>query len=166
MASESMTARVSPSTRPRPFTAHSQTTIGFQPRLSSSNMSRASLALLPLILASQNSLLLFGNRKRLHWSWPCQKQPFTKTTARCFGKTMSGRPGKSFLCSRKRNPALCSAFRTISSGDVLPDLMPAIIWLRFSGLTMSATGSISVKQPTLGSSGITHPFWCLRYSRT
>lgn len=156
--------RVSPDSRPLPFNAHSQTKIDFQPRCSSSARSRASLAWLPVIFAFQKSVLLFGNLKRLQFSWPCQKQPFTKTSVRCLGNTMSGRPGKSRLCKRKRNPALCKARLTTNSGDVLRDFIAAIIRLRFSGLTMSAKLLMPAWRPQ-ESSLIVHRSWNLPNSR-
>ncbi len=46
----------------------------------------------------------------------CQKQPCTKIAARRRGNTMSGLPGKSVRCKRKRYPIACSALRTARSG--------------------------------------------------
>jgi hypothetical protein len=37
---------------------------------------------------------------RRHRLWRCQKQPWIKITFRNFGKTISGRPGKSCRWSR------------------------------------------------------------------
>ena len=156
---------MSPDSRLLPFNAHSQTTIDIQPRRSSSAKSRASLALLPVIFSFQKSVRLFGNLKRLQFSWPCQKHPCTKTTVRCLGKMMSGRPGKSRLCKRKRNPALCKARLTTNSGDVLRDFIAAIIRLRFSGLTTSAKLLMPAWQPQ-ESSLIVYRSWNLLNSRT
>ena len=46
-------------------------------------------------LSAQNSLRVLGVVVRLHPSWRCQKQPWTKITFRRPRNTMSGRPGRS-----------------------------------------------------------------------
>ena len=53
---------------------------------------------------------------------------------------MSGEPGRSLRCSRKRNPSPCAMRRTISSGLVLRPLMRDMISLRFAAFTMSVIG--------------------------
>lgn len=59
----------------------------------------------------------------------CQKQPCTDTATRRPGRTTSGQPGRSLLCSRNRNPAANSALRTTISGFVFRPPMPDIIRL-------------------------------------
>jgi hypothetical protein len=46
---------------------------------------------------------------------------------RYFGRTMSGRPGRSRICRRNRKPSLCSAFLTSISGSVSFDRIRDII---------------------------------------
>src|SRR5687767_7215143 len=57
---------------------------------------------------------------------------------RCFGKTISGRPGRDRTCRRNRYPARCKNRRTISSGTVSCDLMRLITYERFCGVKTSA----------------------------
>ncbi len=76
---------------------------------------------------------------RPFWQWcPCQKHPLTKTTAPYFGRTMSGRPGRSFLWSRKRNPRECRNRLTQSSGFVSLPRMRDMRSLRSAGVRVSA----------------------------
>lgn len=58
-----------------------------------------------------------GHRPALH-RCACQKQPCTKMATLCFGKTMSGVPGRSMVCSLNRKPSACSARRKTISGVV------------------------------------------------
>lgn len=74
------------------LTWHSHTTKTRQPSLRSLAMFLLSRPTLAANLVNQNSWLLFGVVATEHPAWRCQKQPCTKTTARCLGSTMSGRP--------------------------------------------------------------------------
>ena len=115
---------------------HSQTTITFQPRSLSNLSFFLSRFLLPSILAIQYAWFDVGIRKRGQLC-PCQKQPRTCMTVFRLGRTMSGEPGKSRLCSLKRKPALWSACRTVISGRVFLLFTLAIISLRFDCETVS-----------------------------
>src|ERR1039457_6988357 len=59
------------------------------------------------------------------------------TTARYFGKTRSGVPGKDFRCNRYRNPSENNAFRSTTSGFVFCLLMFAMQRCRCSGVKTS-----------------------------
>lgn len=67
-------------------------------------MERLSRAALDANLDLQNDALVFGTLALLHPACPCQKQPFTKTTARRDLKTRSGFPGRLASCSLNRKP--------------------------------------------------------------
>ena len=98
--------------------SHSQTVITRQPSLRSAAAASWSRSTLRRNFSFQNATRDFGvyaNRQRL---CRCQKQPCTKITVWCFGRTMSGRPGNWLECNRKRYPARCSVERTIFSGAV------------------------------------------------
>ena len=84
---------------PRPLSAHSQIVRCRQCAVSSSAVTFASRALLLAIFLDQNSILVPGRRNSAQ-SCPCQKHPWTNTTARKRGNTMSGRPGMPRACSR------------------------------------------------------------------
>ena len=86
---------------------------------------------------SQNTRFVSGRFAFLQFSCPCQKQPCTKITFRCRGKTKSGRPGRFSLCSRKRYPRPCATCLTRSSGFVPTAGTRAMTLLRFSWLYMS-----------------------------
>ena len=77
-----------------------------------------SLTTLASNLSAQNLFRLFGEYANLQFLWRCQKHPFTNTTLRNLGRTMSGQPGRRLTWMRKRNPNLCSRDRTASSGFV------------------------------------------------
>lgn len=95
---------------------HSQIVSTFHPDALSLRAASRSLRWLLSNLVRQKSCRLFGMYANAHPLWRCQKHPWTKTRVRYFGSTISGRPGKSALCSRKRRPAACRALRTSLSG--------------------------------------------------
>lgn len=134
------TMRLSSASRFR--VSHSQTVSTFQPCWPSALTFRASRLWLPLNFRVQNSCRVEGNIPRLQLC-RCQKHPCTKMTFRCLGKTMSGFPGKSIRCNRKRNPIRWISERTASSGAVLRGPMLAMISERFSREILSM---ISVQQ--------------------
>ena len=127
----------SPGSRVRPLTAHSHTAPVRQPSSWSILTARISTSRLRAILARQNSVRVDGHLNKWQ-SCPCQKQPCTNSTARCFAKTISGFPGNLRSCSRKRKPFACKPFRSSISGRVSTLRMPAIIRLRTAGETTSA----------------------------
>lgn len=76
------------------FRLHSQMVIIFQPSFFNAFKALVSLAMLPFILLSHQSVLVLGTTKYLQSLCPCQKQPLTKITVLYFGKTISGLPGR------------------------------------------------------------------------
>lgn len=137
-----LTASSARSVGGRPRIAHSQTTALRQPSSVNACNERLSRARLASIFVFQNSALVRGSRNSGQ-SCPCQKQPFTKTTALTPGNDRSGRPGSFRLCSRYRRPCACSALRSTSSILVSRPLMPAIIRLRVAASTTSTQASVS-----------------------
>ena len=83
---------------------HSQIWMIVQPCVFNMWTAFLSFSLFFPIFSLHHSVLVPGNLKYLHPSCPCQKHPCTKITVRYLGKTISGLPGRSFTCSRKRNP--------------------------------------------------------------
>jgi len=121
-----------------PFRLHSHITITRHPRSLSALMSRSSRAQFEPIFVSQNSCRIWGTLNKWHL-WPCQKQPCTSITALYFGSTRSGLPGKSFLCSRNRNPSAWRRLRMNSSGFVFFERIARILRERESGSCTSLT---------------------------
>ena len=77
---------------------------------------RTSRSLLVCNFASHQARLAFG---RTPWSGqPCQKHPSIWTAIRALVNTMSGRPGRSLVLTRNRNPRRCNSLRTAISGPV------------------------------------------------
>lgn len=122
--------------------SHCHTIKLFHPNFAKSLTLRWSRSALAAIFGLQYSKRDFGNLPFAQ-PWPCQKHPCTKTTKRFAGKTISGLPGRSRLCSRKRKPALCSAERTILSGPVSRTPTDCMIRRRWSGVRVSATREFS-----------------------
>ena len=75
--------------------SHSQITITRQPSSCSASALRRSLTTFPSNLSSQNRTRVFGLVAYLQPGCRCQKHPWTMITARCFGNTRSGEPGRS-----------------------------------------------------------------------
>lgn len=98
--------------------SHSQTTITFHPSFRSARECFRSRAALPLSFASHQVLRCVGVEQPRHPRCRCQKQPWTKTTVRYFGSTISGRPGSFLACRRNRYPIRCKRLRTTLSGVV------------------------------------------------
>ena len=97
---------------------HSHTVITRQPSALNAVVLRLSRVRLSAIFPSQNSVLVLARFDPwLQWC-PCQKHPWTNTTVRCRGRTISGVPGNSRTWIRNRSPAACRNFRTASSGAV------------------------------------------------
>jgi hypothetical protein len=119
------------------FSWHSHKTIGRHSRVRNALIELASRRLFPSILAFQYLTLLVGRWLPCLHRCPCQKQPCTKITAAYFGNTISGHPGKSLRCKRKRKPIRCSSERTNISGLVLILRTLAMTRLRSSGLSLS-----------------------------
>lgn len=122
-------------------TSHSQTTNTRQPLASSCWLICSSRITFFENLASQNSVLDFGIVATLQPGWRCQKHPCTKTTVRCFGRTMSGFPGSFRPCRRKRNPCRWSALRRLTSGLVFSERMRDIRSDRCVGVRLSTIAS-------------------------
>jgi hypothetical protein len=87
------------STRFAPFKAHSQIVRTRQSAILSCLSARRSTEQFLRILVRQKVTLVEGHLNRAH-PCRCQKHPWTKITARCFGKTRSGLPGKLETCKR------------------------------------------------------------------
>lgn len=115
------------------WTSHSQATNTRHPSSSSRATTRSSLATFRSNFSCQKVVLDFGVVAMLHSGCRCQKHPWTKTIARCRGKTRSGFPGNFLLSRVNRSPRLCSSRRRVSSGDVFDERICAILWDRSSG---------------------------------
>lgn len=100
------------------FVSHPQIVRLRHPAFRSAAAFLLSLATFSSNFSIQNLTLLFGILAYRQPRCRCQKQPCTNTTVRYFGKTISGFPGNSLLCSRYRNPRACKYFLTVSSGVV------------------------------------------------
>lgn len=111
---------------------------------------RLSLATFEASLIRQNSALDFGDTAYRQPRCWCQKQPLTSITARCLGRTMSGRPGNPRTCSRNLSPLAWRYRRTIISGRVFAPRIPDIILLR---VATSTTSAIGVTTPALVQAG-------------
>lgn len=101
-----------------PTVSHSQMVMAFHPRASSSATFLTSRAVFASNLFCQNSVRVFGVVVRRQPTCRCQKHPCTNITAFLAGKTISGEPGKSRRCNRKRYPRECRSRLTTSSGLV------------------------------------------------
>ena len=84
-------------------------------------MARRSRIVLAVRLVFQNSEFVAGVTRPYRQRCECQKQPWTKIILRRDGSTMSGLPGRSLRCRRKRYPIRCTIDRTINSGLVSRD---------------------------------------------
>ncbi len=129
------------------FKAHSQTTAQYHPDTANAFSAAASLTWLLRNLVSQKSVRVFGRRNKGQDSWRCQKQPWTKTTERHFGRMRSGRPGSVLPCSRYRRPACQRSFRTRTSGPVFLLRIRDINAERLSALIKSTTSAESRSCP-------------------
>jgi len=116
---------------------HSHTVTTFHPVFRRAFWVFISRVLFSLNLLSQNFFRLFGVYAYLQFLCRCQKQPCTNTIVRCFGRTISGLPGKSFRWSEKRNPIRCNAERTVFSGFVFLSRIRPIFQLRFPVVRLS-----------------------------
>lgn len=105
------------STEFRSFNSHCQITKASQPNFSRALRVSTSRVLFRRSLGSQKSWFVLGTSPVLQ-EWECQKHPCTNITLRRAGKTRSGFPGRSCLCSRKRKPSRCTRLRTAISGNV------------------------------------------------
>jgi hypothetical protein len=115
---------------------HCQTVSTPHPKPRRARVFRASLRRFFCSFGSQNSGRDFGGWPIRH-PWACQKQPFTKTTFRRDGNTMSGVPGKSRRCRENLYPRAWRSLRTINSGAVSFPPMRDINALRLSGDRLS-----------------------------
>lgn len=116
---------------------HSHTKSTRHPSVRRASTERWSRSTFAASLTRQNSGRVAGIFANLQpWCW-CQKQPWTKMATLLPGRTMSGVPGRSRRCSRKRNPSANSRRRTRTSGREFLPLMPAIIRLRTAEETTS-----------------------------
>lgn len=129
--------------------SHSQTRYTRHPALLNAWWLLLSRNRLASIFVAQKPLLVPGIRP--FWQrWPCQKHPSTKTTTPYFGRTRSGRPGRSLAWSRYRSPDACRNDRTSSSGLVSLLLIRDIRSLRSDGLRVSVTFGDSFGMPEVG----------------
>ena len=127
-------------------TAHSQTVRTRQPSQASSATCLRSRARLPRNFSSQKDRRVRGITANRHPECWCQKQPCTNMTAEYFGRTISGRPGRSRRCRRYLSPALCSPVRRSRSGDVLAWRIFAMCRLRSSAERRSITQKTQRRQ--------------------
>lgn len=114
------------------FKEHSQTTATRKPCRESSRSVFTSRATFLSNFSFQNAEWDLGRVVIEHPCW-CQKQPFTKTTTLYRSTKMSGLPGRSRRCKRKRKPFPNSAFRTRISGFVSLEWTARIISERVIG---------------------------------
>lgn len=128
----------------RGVAVHCQTVSTFQSSRRSAARFRLSRATLARIFSRQNSTRVFGHTKYLQLCL-CQKHPLTNTTVRWRGRTMSGRPGRSLRCNRKRKPAAWSARLTTSSGLVFLPFTAAILRLRAAETTELCRGNFQLE---------------------
>lgn len=103
---------------------------------------------LPRNFFIQKSRRVFGTEARTQPLCLCQKQPWTNTTVRHRGSTMSGVPGSPRSCRRNLRPAECKTDRTSTSGAVF---LPRT-W-RISRLLRSDTGG-SITRPDFGAGSL------------
>lgn len=101
-----------------PQTSHSQISMTRHPIASNAVRFARSRRTLPRSFFAQKSCRVFGNEARGQSLCMCQKQPWTNTTVRQRGRTMSGVPGSPRSCRRNLRPAACKADRTSTSGAV------------------------------------------------
>jgi hypothetical protein len=101
-----------------PRTSHSQISMTRHPIASNAVRFARSRRTLPRSFFAQKSRRVFGNEARGQALCLCQKQPWTNTTVRQRGRTMSGVPGSPRSCRRNLRPAACKADRTSTSGAV------------------------------------------------
>jgi hypothetical protein len=134
--SDRKSVTTSPGILALPLRLHSHTTAVRQERPFNEARSRLSLAAFPVNFVSQNSVRVRGTRNRLH-PCRCQKHPCINITARNFGNTRSGVPGKSFTCNLNRYPLACNRRRTINSGLVSRDRIAAMFFERIRGVCTS-----------------------------
>ena len=99
-----------------PGSSCSQTCNGFHPKALSSRSFLASRSRFAAILSAHH--LAFALGATACSGHPCQKHPSTKIANRSFTRTISGRPGRSLRCSRKRTPRRWSSRRSWISGVV------------------------------------------------
>lgn len=119
----------------RLFASHSHTTTTRQPRSHSRTCASLSRATLERNFSSQNRTLIAGLARRQ--PRPCQKHPWTNTTAFASSTTTSGVPGKAASCVLYTTPACVKMSQTISSGRVSRPRIRAIWVLRSSGVSRS-----------------------------
>ena len=119
------------------FNSHSHTVMQCHPIFASCRCSSLSLSLFRLIFFSQKSVFVFGIRKNLQPSCPCQKHPLTNTHVRYLRSTISGWPGNRGLFSRYRKPWLHRYLRTSSSGFVFAERIEAMLLCRCCGVCLS-----------------------------
>ena len=122
---------------PRLRNAHSQTIATRQPVASSSWRLRQSRSTLESNFACQNSGRVAGEVAYGQPACRCQKQPWTKHTARNRGNTKSGMPESLRSCRRYLRPRAWRARRSTSSGRVFLLPIPAIMRERVALSTMS-----------------------------
>ena len=122
------------------FSSHSQTTMTCQPIAASFFCSSLSRSLFLWIFFSQKSVFVFGIRKYLHPSCPCQKHPLTKIQVRYLRSTRSGWPGRRGLFKRYRKPSFHKYLRTSTSGFVSFERIAAMFLCR----CMVVKGSVMV----------------------
>ena len=132
-SSSMATSRSTPSCRK----THSQTVITLHPASRRRCEFSASRDTFRLNFSAHNSLFAAGIVAYRQPSWRCQKQPFTKTTARYFVNFRSGLPGKPLTDVRYRNPSRCNECLTTISGRVSKRGTDAIIRERVSRSTVS-----------------------------
>lgn len=119
------------------FISHCHIVRTVHPASRRDSSARRSRSTLSEIFVAQNSARVAGSVARLQPSWPCQKQPCTKTTTLLEGNTRSGVPGNLLSCNLYLRPLACRKRRTAISGRVPFARMRDISSLRLSGVSRS-----------------------------
>jgi hypothetical protein len=130
-----------PSTLPRSAaqpTRHPHTVSTVHPRLRRARRTRSSRFRFACILSAQNFLLVDGSFERRQPLWPCQKHPLTKMATWNCATIMSGVPGSSRSCRRKRILCRRRNLSTSLSGRVFDPRTRLISQLRFCFESVSA----------------------------
>ena len=142
---------------------HSQTTMTCHPSASSAESFFASRSALCWSLSCQKPQFDAGIVAFLHPGWRCQKHPRTSITVLYFGRTISGRPGRSFAWTQKRKPCQWRYDRTTISGFVSLPWTWLMFRLRCSFVKWSMISSHLISSNSCSKSPLCMtPHFCIR----
>jgi len=110
--------------------SHSQIVTTCQPWRRSAAAALRSRQTFAMNFFAQNDLFDLGLYANLQPGWRCQKQPWTNMAVLYRGSTISGLPGRDFLCRRNLKPFLWRKVLTRRSGPVFAARMRDIFQLR------------------------------------